>query len=155
MGDDATCCDREGILKCYPSTGAGCQDPGADFVGWHGSGNSQTVQTQFMTLVQIEFELEGGGHWDWDNQCKQGSATKDDFVLDPEYKSTMNGCQSNHDSWITCGNANLLNVVTKLNDFLPGATFGIQGRSRHHQWIILNDCTQWIAALNEKLNLFI
>ena len=58
----------------------------------------------------------------------------DDIELDP--KHTANGC--NAESWTDC-EAELDEVVMKMNDLVPGAVFGPYMRSSEHAWITLEN----------------
>ena len=88
-----------------------------------------------------------GGHWDWPKGgCGQGGADYDDIVLSPSYEGGLNGCSS--DSWLACM-PQLEAVRLRLDALVPGATFSWIGRSRHHQWLVLENCAARIGELTE------
>ena len=158
------CAAGEPLVVCYGEGSGDCAGglpAGGSYVGMRLADAPAAVAAfrSLPTPVHFQYKLsnEGfyysGGGFDWlsfNGGCGQGNADHDDLVLSPEYAGGVNGCSS--DSWLPCL-PQLETVRTRLDALVPGATFSWIGRSRHHQWLVLDNCAARIGQLNAAIGL--
>jgi len=144
------------LLQCY-ETFDDCMSgvpPASHFVGWSGTDNTQTVVNAFNDLMPAYGVLvDHAGtspHWGG-NECDHlpdGIYGDEHIVVEPDYEA--NGCNSH--SWNECPGKldETLDIVRAL---VPEANFQYHGRTRHHYWLMLEDCASHIEALNIALGL--